>query len=133
MGELLRLSTELTPTTKFYVDDEEYELLTMEHIGSEKEVELVALFHRFGRQLEALNAAKNDEQARQRAAKVRETRIEIITSFTTLPTEVASKLPLPAQNALLSAANKEMVASRAGIVTSPDDEEGDEDQSEDDD
>jgi hypothetical protein len=106
MSDMLRLSTQVAPPKKFTVDDEEFELLSLENIGRDDEVKLSVLFHRFTKLLEKFDRATNDESRERLATKVRDTRIEIIVAFTTLGTELADQLPLPAQNALLKAVGK---------------------------
>ena len=122
---MLRLSTQVAPPKKFTVDDEEFELLTMENIGRDDEARLSMLFHRFEKLLSKLDRATRDDDAQRTAERVRATRIEIITTFTTLPLEIADNLPLPAQNALLKAVGQ---ATGESVADEEDEGYGDDDE-----
>lgn len=104
----LQLSTTLKPPTKFTVDGQSYDLLGIDHLSPEQEAEAMALFARLGIVTDELNAESNVQKGTKKAAEVRATRVAIFTKLTTLPKEVASKLPLSAQVALLERVQEEM-------------------------
>lgn len=95
---LLQLSTEVEPPKIFTVDGEEYRILGLEHMGKADEARVLALFARNSK----LNKRLEDDrlktaQAEQVAAALRDTRIELLSTLTDLPKEIAERLPMSAQ------------------------------------
>src|SRR4051794_24435684 len=104
---ILELSTEVEPAKTFTVDDEEYKLLGLEHLSDEDEARATAAFTRFGQLVRALDRSNSDQAAKRLAKQLRDRRIELITMLTSIPTEVADKLPLSAQVKLFRAVQAE--------------------------
>lgn len=112
---ILELSTEVEPAKTFTVDDEEYKLLGLEHLSDEDEAKATAAFTRFGQLLNALDRANSDQQATRLSKQLRERRIELITMLTTIPKDVASRLPLSAQVKLFRAVQQETGNEELGV------------------
>lgn len=104
---ILNISTEVTPPKKFAVDDQEYDLLSFDHLSPEKEAAALAEFTRFAQTDAALSRASSDGNAERLAKKLRERRIKLITMLTTLPKDVASTIPLDGQLAIFKAVQAE--------------------------
>jgi len=104
---ILSLSTEVVPPKKFEVDGVEYDLLGLEHLSEDEEARATAAFMRFGRLLGRLENSTNDRESQKIARALRTRRIELITQLTTLPLEVAEKLPLSGQTRLFRAIQEE--------------------------
>lgn len=107
----LSLSTVLTPTKKFKVDGVPYDLLGIDHLSSEEEAEVMALFARYESLQDELSGQKNTDRGKVTATHMRATRISILTKLTTLPKDVANKLPLTAQVRLLETVQAETEAN----------------------
>jgi hypothetical protein len=114
---LLTLSTQVEPAKKFTVDGEAFDLLSLSHVGKDEEARLMALYRRMERFSRAYDVSKNDQEAEKAAAGIRNTRLEIICRFTTLPKHIAEELPLPAQVQLLTA-----IASEMGVGSGDDED-----------
>lgn len=104
---ILELTTEVEPAKTFLVDEEEYKLLGLEHLSDEDESKATAAFTRFQQIAMQLSRTKNDRQAQQLAKQLRTRRLELITMLTTIPKDVADKLPLSAQIQLFKAVQDE--------------------------
>lgn len=99
----LALTTKLAPTKKFTVDGEEYEILGLDHLSKEDESKAVALFARHAYIATELEMTPNVQKGKELASRVRDTRMQIIATLTTLPKDIAEKLPLNAQIELITA------------------------------
>lgn len=104
---ILSLSTEVEPAKTFEIDGEEYELLGIEHLSPNQEAEVQGLFSRFEQVARKLALAGSDKQAELFAKQLRTRRVQLITKLTTVPDEVASKLPPSAQLQLFRAVANE--------------------------
>lgn len=104
---VLELTTELEPAATFTVDGEEYELLGFEHLTPEQEAKATGAFTRFQQASIRLDRSSTDKEAEQRAKDVRKRRLDCIALLTTMPREVAEKLPPSAQIKLFKAVNDE--------------------------
>ncbi len=104
----LELSTEIAPGTKFTVDSQEYQLVNPDHLSEEAEVRMMSKFTMHGRLARQLEAARTEQEAKAIAAKLRLSRIGLIVELTNLEEDVASKLPLQGQAALLRQIQTEM-------------------------
>lgn len=102
MSEIsLALTTRIAPAKKFTVDGEEYQLLGLNHLSDEDENKVMALFARHSILLAQSENTDNLVKGRDLAAKIRETRLSIISTLTDLPKDVAKALPLGQQVKLL--------------------------------
>lgn len=104
---ILSLSTQVEPAKKFEIDDDEYDLLGVEHLSPEQEATVTARFVRFSQIARAMDRTTNERQQEKLAAQLRERRIDLITLLTTVPREVAEKLPPSAQMQLFRAVSSE--------------------------
>jgi len=104
---ILELSTTVEPAKTFTVDDESYELLGFEHLSPEDEAKATGAFTRFGQLARRLDSASNDSQAATIAKQLRTRRVDLIAMLTTIPRDVAEKLPLSAQIQLFRAVREE--------------------------
>lgn len=100
---ILSLSTEVEPAKTFEVDGETYQLLGIEHLSPEQEAEVSGLFARFEQVAFNLARSKSDKDAKLLAKNLRTRRVELITKLTTIPLDVADKLPAGAQLQLFRA------------------------------
>lgn len=110
MTELLSLTTVLKPPKKFLVDGDEYELLGVDHLSADDEADVMALFSRYGILQSDLEVQSEVRKGAETAKKMKATRLTILTKLTTLPLEVAKKLPLTQQVLLLEAVQAEVEA-----------------------
>jgi hypothetical protein len=115
----LTLSTALAPAKKFSVDGEEYQLLGLDHLSGEDEARTMALFARHSLIASELELTSNTEVGTKLATRLKKTRVQIICQVTDLPQEVAEKIPVTGQVALLSAIQQEL----SGVEDDDDDEE----------
>jgi Mn-dependent DtxR family transcriptional regulator len=104
---LLELSTTVEPSKTFTVDDEEYKLLTLAHLGPEDEARAMGDSARFENIMNRMARAGNDKEAERLAASLRRKRIDILCQLTTMPREVVERLPIPAQAQLFQAVQRE--------------------------
>jgi hypothetical protein len=104
---ILSLSTTVEPPKTFEVDSESYDLLGFSHLSPEDEARAQALFARFFALNRALDNAPNEKQGESFAKRVREKRLQILTMLTTMPMEVAERLPLDAQAQVFRAVAEE--------------------------
>lgn len=120
----LALTTKLAPTRKFTVDGDEYEILGLDHLSKEDESKAVALFARHSVIATELDMTSNVEKGKELATRVRSTRLQIIATLTTLPKEIAEKLPLTEQIALITAlqADQEETPEATGDTPGGDDD-----------
>jgi hypothetical protein len=107
-GVGLALSTRVKPPKKFTVDKVEYDMLGMDHLSKDDETEVMALFARHSSISQELDMAPNVAKGKQAAERLRKCRYAIIAKLTTLPTDVAEKLPLFAQAQLLEEIETQM-------------------------
>ena len=93
---LVALTTQVSEPEIFTVDDETYEILGLEHRSKEDEAEIFALFTQSTALQEKLEQGSfaDKEEAKQTALELRELREQILVSMTTLPLEIAEKLPI---------------------------------------
>lgn len=106
---VIELTTEVEPARTFTVDGEEYQLLGFEHLSADSEAKLMGNLARFERTQLQLQLTNDDKEATTLAKRLRERRITLLTELTTLPRDVAEKLPLPSQVKLVRVA-QELVA-----------------------
>ena len=104
---ILALSTRVVEPRRFTVDDEPYDLLSLEHLGKDDEAEVMAMFARYQRLALRLRVVNSESKGREAARRMRELRERLLTKMTTMPLDVASKLPLSQQVVLLEAAEQE--------------------------
>jgi hypothetical protein len=104
---LLSLSTALKDTIKFSVDGVGYEILGVDHLTPDDEAEVMALFARYGNIQMELDGEKNVSKGIPKALELRGTRLRLLVKMTTMPAEVAAKLPLTQQVQLLEAIQEE--------------------------
>lgn len=110
---VIELTTEVEPAKTFTVDGEEYKLLGFEHLSADAEAKLMGNLARFERTQLQLQLTNDDKEATTLAKRLRSRRITLLTELTTLPQEVAEKLPLPSQVKLVRVA-QELVTPGAG-------------------
>lgn len=110
----LALSTKVAEATKFTVDGEEYEILGVDHLSAEDEAEALALFARHGLIAEELELTRNVQKGTQVALNLKACRVQILCKLTTLPKDVAGKLPIHAQIKLLAAVQEEIAGPEDG-------------------
>lgn len=118
---ILDLSTQVKPPSTFTVDEEEYQLLGLEHLSPEDEAKATAAFSRFAQILRKLDDAANDVDAAKLAKALRGRRVKLIAMLTTVPTDVADKLPISAQTKLFNAIRKETGLDQTAADLDPDD------------
>lgn len=116
---ILELSTQVKPVSTFTVDGESYDLLGLAHLSAADEAEVTAQLSRFEQIGLRLDRAKSDEEAKKLAVELRKRRIRLISKMTTVPEDVAEKLPLEAQIKLFSAVRRELNGENAADL--PDD------------
>jgi len=104
----LSLTTILKPAKQFTVDGVPYDLLGVDHLSPADEAEVMALFARYGVLQSDLELQTNVSKGKITAAHMKATRLTILTKLTSLPLEVASKLPLTQQVRLLEAVQAEV-------------------------
>jgi hypothetical protein len=103
-GRVLDLSTTVDPPPIVAIDDEEFELRTMEHLSPLDEAKLRALVakeERFTDQLTKVPTTDNN-RLEAIAMQLRKTRIDLILLMTTIPKEKIEALPVPAQQQLIA-------------------------------
>lgn len=116
-GISLALTTEIAPAKKFTLDGEVYELLGIDHLSAEDEALAMALFARHGLLAQEIELTANTKRGAELALKLKSCRVRILCKLTTLPEEVAMKLPIQAQVKLLEAIQVELAG--------PDEDEAD--------
>ena len=104
---ILELSTTVEPAETFAVDDTTYELLGFEHLSPEQEAAATGAFTRFQQCAVHLDRAQSAGAAEKIAAELRKRRLDVLCLLTTMPREVAEKLPMSAQVALFKAVRQE--------------------------
>lgn len=117
---ILELSTQVKPVSTFTVDGESYDLLGLAHLSAADEAEVTAQLSRFEQIGLRLDRAKSDEEAKKFAVELRKRRIRLIAKMTTVPEEVADKLPLEAQIKLFSAVRRELNGENASDLPADD-------------
>ena len=105
---LSSFSTVLDKPRTLSIDDELYEVRNASHLGKEEEVTLVALYKEHDRISDKLVKSEDRSKVEKLATDQRGIRIEMITAFTTIPQDLAEKLPLFAQNEIVSIIAREM-------------------------
>lgn len=108
---VLELSTEAVPAKKFTIDGEEYDLLNYDHLSSEQEASVTALFARFQKIYGRLEEATNDSKAAAEALRLNKYREKLIRQMTTVPQDVLDKLGPAAQGKILTAIQNEISVS----------------------
>jgi hypothetical protein len=104
---LLELSTAVDEAKTFTVDGETYKLLSFDHLSAEDESKAMGDSARFEQLMNKMSRAGTDAEARRLANQVRNKRIDILTRLTTMPRDVAERLPLQAQVKLFQAVQTE--------------------------
>lgn len=108
---ILSLSTSIEPAETFEVEDggemKTFELLGFEHLSPEQEAKATAAFTRFQQCAVRLDRAQSDAAAEKLAGELRKRRIDVLCLLTTMPREVAEKLPMSAQVQLFKAVREE--------------------------
>lgn len=99
----LSLSTIVKPAEKFTVDGEEFELLGMEHLSDSDEAEVIALYSRHTLLAIDLESTSAVAKGMVIAERLKATRLAILCKLTTMPKEIAIKLPDREQVRLLTA------------------------------
>jgi hypothetical protein len=112
-GISLALTTEIAPAKLFTVDGAEYKLLGIDHLSAEDEAGAMALFARHSLLAQEIELTANTKRGAELALKLKSCRIRILCKLTTLPEEVATKLPVGAQVKLLEAIQVELSAEDA--------------------
>lgn len=107
-SSILSLSTQVEKPKTFTVDDIEYDLLGLAHLSATDEAEVTAFLSRFEQAGTKLDRAKSDSDAVRFAQDLRKRRIGLITKMTTIPVEIAEKLPLAEQIKLFAAVRDEL-------------------------
>lgn len=115
---LISLSTQVVEPAEVEIDDDKYQVYGQDHIGRDKEIRLMTLFKNHERAQRRFDTAKSDSDTAKAASLMRDARIDIITEFSTIPEEVADKLPLHAQGRLL-----DIIATEMGFAADDEDEE----------
>ena len=98
---LVTLSTQVAEPATVEIDDTEYKVLGEQNIGRAEEVTLMALFKQHEHAQRDFDTGRDKRKITSAAERMRNTRLEIITTFTDIPFDVADKLPLVAQAHLL--------------------------------
>lgn len=104
----LELSTRVAPPKKFLVDGVEYELLGIDNLSADDEAECMARFSRYGQTSNALSIAEDLVQGKRLATSLRKQRTALLTKLTSLPKDVADRLPGPEAVKLITAAQQMM-------------------------
>jgi hypothetical protein len=104
---LFDLTTEVEPAQTFTVDGDEYKLLGMQHLSPDQEAKATAVFTRFQQLVRRLDRSGSDSDAERISKQLRTRRLELITMMTTIPMDVAEKLPVTAQVKLFQAIQAE--------------------------
>ena len=123
---ILELSTEIKPASTFTVDGVSYDLLGLAHLSAVDEADVTAQLSRFEQIGNRLDRATSDEQAKKLATELRKRRIRLIARMTTVPEDVAEKLPLEAQIKLFTAVRREL-AGQSPAEIDDDSDGGDDD------
>lgn len=111
---MLTLSTRVVPARKFTVDGEEYEILGLDHLSREDEALVTARFSKYSQTAGNLSIEENLTKGTELALSLRKQRTAILTQLTTLPKDVADKLPTRPAIALIEAIQKEMEGEGTG-------------------
>lgn len=109
MSAPLSLSTVIKEPKKFTVDGEPYEILGIDHLSKDAETEALALFSRHQLLVQELSLADRLDRGKAIAERVKKVRLMILCKLTTMPKDVAEKLPLGEQVKLLEALQVEIV------------------------
>jgi hypothetical protein len=105
---VLNLSTAIKPCKTFTVDGHQYEILTFAHLSGEQEAKVTAMIARHDRLNLSLETTGSDREADSVSRALRAKRVAILCALTTMPKNVATKLPMPAQAALMNAVQREL-------------------------
>lgn len=108
---VLELSTTVLPGQKFSVDGDEYEMANPDSLSEDDESRVMGKFALHARTARRLDNARNETEARRFAKELRRSRIGLLVELTNLPNDVATKLPISAQNALI-----ESISEALGVV-----------------
>ena len=106
----LILSTAVAPPKQILLDGVEYDLLGADNLSPEQEAEAMALFSRHSLIQQQLDMTDRLTDGQAIAARLRTCRILILSKLTSIPRDVAEKLPLSVQVVLLQAIQTEMEA-----------------------
>jgi hypothetical protein len=109
-NDYLSLSTEVIEPVPFTIDDVEYQMYTIDHLDEEQEAAFGVLFRRFERNRIELNRTKNDTRANKLMHTIRDQRADIICALTSVPKEIALKLPASQQTKLLNSITRKLQA-----------------------
>lgn len=115
---LVSLSTQVAEPATIEIDETSYDVLGEQNIGRSEEVTLMTLFKQHEQAQRDFDGGRDKRKITAAAERMRNTRLEIITTFTTIPLDVADKLPLVAQAQLL-----DIIAREMGFTNDADDGE----------
>ncbi len=104
---LFDISTEVAEAIPFAVDGELYHISGWEHMSRSDEAKTTAIFAKYNRLSRMLEEAKKREEGERIAAAMYDLRMELLSSLTDLPREVAEKLPMSGQAKLMNAIARE--------------------------
>jgi hypothetical protein len=104
---LFEISTEAAEPVPFAVDGELYHIHGFEFMSKAEEARTTALFSRYDRLSRRLEEAKSREDAERIAGAMYDLRMELLTTLTDLPREVAEKLPMSGQTKLMREISRE--------------------------
>lgn len=104
---LFDISTEVAEPVPFGVDGDIYHIRGFEHMSKSEEAHVTALFARYNRLSERLADSKKRDEAERIALAMYDLRMELLTSLTDLPREVAERLPMSGQTKLMRAISRE--------------------------
>jgi hypothetical protein len=127
---ILELSTTVAPAKQFTVDGKIYEMFTGAHLSPGQEAHINALFSQHIRLSRRLAAATSIKKGELLAAHLRDIRIRLISTMTTLTYDEASALPMPAQVSLLNSIQRNMESADGVEDDGAEDEDEDEDEAE---
>lgn len=119
---LLSLSTEIKEPATVKVDDAIYKVYNGDHIGRDQEAKLMGLFREHDRWQIRLARSKNTDNSEKCANRMRDYRVDIITTVTTVPRSIVEEFGMAKQAALLEICSKELGIGDNGRVTGGDED-----------
>lgn len=96
------------------IDGEIYEVLSGDHLDSDREAEMLSLFKEHERVAAQYNDAKDRASAKQAAKAMWDVRVQLIAALTNIPLDRISKLPMNVHVGLV-----EIIAKEMGLETPP--------------
>lgn len=115
----LALSTAVAPAKKFLVDGEEYTLYGLEHLDSDVENTVMALFARHVSVAMDLENATSVAKGEGHAARLKKLQDMIIEKMTDVPKDIIEKLPMGQKAKLFEAIRDELQDEDDVAVTQP--------------